>query len=302
MINGTQLHHEIPDAESKYRKAEVISYVFNYPCSSLETCFPYEVSLKRGRYIIELWGANGGNMMWHGCSCLNKLVYGGKGGYTSGVLTVSKPTTVYLYIGASGHNFPPDNGYVNSYNGGGYGTHATGGGGSTDVRLVPGEAGSDSSIKSRILIAGGGGGSDCGGRGGPGGGLIGGNATSGGTGGTQTSGGIGGINGKLWQGAYGEYQSSAGGGGGYYGGGFGTSSIDCGNGGGGGSSFASPLFSEVVMLNGNDTLIPWPSSLGRENIINGAARIIALDEIYMVITKKTLLFSPVFSLIIWLIS
>ena len=161
-------------------------YEFKYPCTSRENCVPYKVSLSQGKYRIELWRSNGGQIVYNGCTCKNKVIYGGKGGYTTAILNVKKYTTYYVFIGGGGHDYPYQSHFF-SYNGGGYAVWATGGGGSTDLRKSPEYGDTEEILKNRILIAGGGGGSDCNGIGGAGGGLIGGNATYGGTGGTHIS-------------------------------------------------------------------------------------------------------------------
>ncbi|EAY18936.1 hypothetical protein TVAG_146790 [Trichomonas vaginalis G3] len=124
------------------------------------------------------------------------------------------------------------------YGGGGIGD--LGGGGASDIRLIGGEYGNFSSLKSRIIVAGAGAGSDTFGIGGPGGGLIGMNASNNkSTGGTQTQGGYGIVNGTFGFGGgfHAERDGSGSGGGGYFGGG---SSIAYRNeGGGGGSSYIS---------------------------------------------------------------
>ena len=269
------LYGTLSDAVEKVFKPYPGVYEFKYPCTSRKECIPYEVKLSPGNYKIELWGANGGQMVWDGCTCNNNVVYGGLGGYTSAKLRVRNPKTYYLFIGGGGHDYPYSNNF-NAFNGGGYSVGAAGGGGSTDIRESDEYSDNKEILKTRILIAGGGGGSDCNGVGGAGGGLIGGNATNGGKGGTQSEGGSGGIPGNLWHGAFGNYQSSAGGGGGYYGGGYGTSNENCGNGGGGGSSYASKDFDDVLLYHG-DEVIPYPTLF--EKGVNGAARISKISRI-----------------------
>ena len=197
-----------------------------------------------GYYRIEAWGAQGGG---------DTKYTGGKGGYSSGYIFLNKGDTLHVYVGSKGQYCSGNNCKLeNSYNGGGgcmsYELdEATcgSGGGATDVRLVGGEWNNDTSLNSRIMVAGGGGGGNYVnawnyGAGGYGGRLISGNAVdlgaidfnaNGGTaaiGGTQVKGnafGIGSGNTNI---------TSVGGGGGYYGGVGSTI-----NAAGGGSSFIS---------------------------------------------------------------
>ena len=195
-------------------------------------------------YKIELWGAQGGG------------TNGGKGAYTSGNITLTNASTLYIYVGSQ-----PDLS-TDSYNGGGdannshYPTHD--GGGATDIRMTGGLWNNFSSLKSRIMVAGGGGGSQLyssGSAGGAAGGLTGYSGSYSGsglngtssipTGGTQISGGIrdkspyGGQDGGFGYGGHGELEYGGGGGGsGYYGGG-GGGNYNHVSAGGGGSSFIS---------------------------------------------------------------
>lgn len=210
---------------------------------------------KNGTYKIELWGAQGGTM-----ESDNNI--GGNGGYSSGEITLTKGSTLYITVGgAGGIDVDVDTIATGGYNGGGYGSYylnhdirCAGGGGSTDVRLVSGDIDDFDSLKTRIMVAAGGGGS-CNDRtayitvtesyGGPGGGLNGYDGDADpfdeqdtGEGATQTEGGTGHDNshyGSFYQGCNSpdETDDRAGGGGGYYGGGCSYSSQAAG----GGSSF-----------------------------------------------------------------
>ena len=152
-----------------------------------------------GRYKIEAWGAQGGNE-------------GGKGAYTSGIITLPSQTNMYVYVGGTGSVSPAGIAQNTSggYNGGGstqgqdccdrsFGS----GGGATDIRLTSGAWNNQKSLASRIMVAAGGGGRFSDGtavsNGGAGGALTGLNASGDytdwciGFGGTQTSGGMIGI-------------------------------------------------------------------------------------------------------------
>ena len=189
------------------------------------------VTLPKGTYKLECWGAQGGYRS--GSS------YGGHGGYSVGTITLKKATTLYVYVGGSGNT----GGTSGGFNGGGKRNTYNGGGGASDIRI------DQDSLYARVIVAGGGG--SCGASsktGGYGGGETGGAATSGyGTGGgagTQTAGGSGGSgnSGTFGVGGEGLYRKSGyggAGGGGWYGGGgcYPDSSGDDDKGGGGGSGY-----------------------------------------------------------------
>lgn len=180
-------------------------------------------SICSGKYKLEVWGAQGGYR--------NYSANGGKGGYTSGEITLNNNDKLYVYVGGFGNS--------GGYNGGGTRSIGHGGGGATDIRL-------NDSLYSRIIVAGGGGSDGASNKpGGAAGGLIGQSRTescgSGGVGGTQTLAGT--HRGSFGLGGSGLSASNghggAGGGGWYGGGGVNPdSSGDDDRGGGGGSSFA----------------------------------------------------------------
>lgn len=196
------------------------------------------LTLPAGTYKLQTWGAEGGE------NPSNKGTPG-KGGYSEGTLTLTKETTVYLYVGGKGSYGTSTCG---GFNGGGISSgnktnvnYGAGGGGGTDIRI-----GFDS-LYARIIVAGGGGASGNGSIGdsiaGNGGGETGEDGTgigTCGTGGTQTAAGEytgsssdndpadfgkggGGPNGTV----------GCGGGGGWYGGGFGTRTNGAAGGGSG---------------------------------------------------------------------
>ena len=102
---------------------------------------------------------------------------GGKGGYSCGILTVTKPMLFLAYVGGAGIINSNSNTYARGgFNGGGNtGTGnsnsttqtAGSGGGASDIRL-----GADS-LYARVIVAGGGGGGGYNGNGGAGGGEAG---------------------------------------------------------------------------------------------------------------------------------
>jgi hypothetical protein len=226
---------------------------YRYPCDDKEICNPVLVKLRQGSYKFELWGAQGGNVTG---------AEGGSGGYSSGILVVSSPVQLYLFIGASGYT-PTTAGLTkNSFNGGGRGNYynaaraAGPGGGSTDIRT-------SNDIEDRIIVAGGGGGAATYAqqnynRGGYGGGIVGGDGLDGsngyakGGGGKNDAGGSSSVQKGIA--LYGGNQTNtnwigAGGGGGYFGGGSGYVN---GASGGGGSGFVKSIFINPIIKGGNE--------------------------------------------------
>lgn len=189
------------------------------------------VTLPKGTYKFECWGAQGGYR--------SDTAYGGKGGYSVGTIVLTeKATSIFVYTGGSGNT----GGTSGGFNGGGAKNSYSGGGGASDIRI-----GQDS-LYARVIVAGGGGSDGAATKaGGVGGGESGGTASDGygdgGGGGTQTTGGTGGNdNGAFGQGGAGSYRKSGyggGGGGGWYGGGgvYPDRSGDDDKGGGGGSGY-----------------------------------------------------------------
>lgn len=202
-----------------------------------------------GTYKLEVWGAQGGTQ---------SSTSGGRGGYSAGNITLTKPTKLYIYVGGQGAGANSATALTGGFNGGGNGYGGASyyfgsGGGASDIRI-----GQDS-LYARVIVAGGGGG--CGSQstsssrryaGGYGGGTTGGTGSqrnssdSAGTGGSATAAGTSyngssadptnynaslagfGVGGGRTSGT----NRTAGGGGGWYGGGFSAS-----GGGGGGSGY-----------------------------------------------------------------
>ena len=149
-------------------------YEIFYPCELNYECYPYEISLTRGIYLFELYGASGGipsklntttsRRSTEDLTCIPDLLVKsykgntecnpsnspGSGAYIAGILPLKQKTKFFAHIGGSG-SYKIKGGY----NGGGdAGSSASSGGGATDIRV-----GSDD-IFHRIIVAGGGGGSD----------------------------------------------------------------------------------------------------------------------------------------------
>lgn len=199
------------------------------------------ITLPKGIYTLECWGAQGGNRSQDSASAT--VTGSGLGGYSIGTLTLTQLTTCYIYVGGQG-GMSTSTGNVKvegGFNGGGFASHEStgepgnGGGGATDVRIA------QDSLYARIIVAGGGGGSgEDNETGGYGGGETGG-AGSGNTSLTQASQTSGGTN-SFGFGLGGNTYNGGAGGGGWYGGAsrYSVSSYSTGSdseGGGGGSGY-----------------------------------------------------------------
>jgi hypothetical protein len=200
----------------------------------------FEVPDGIGSIRYEIYGASGAR--------------GGAGALAQGYLQNLPDQLIIQVGGAGGLGANRPGGYNGGGASGGSRNNEGAGGGASDIRL-------DSSLESRIVVAGGGGGGGgfAGGAGGAGG-LLGSNGTDGqglaGKGGTATEGGDAGLNnssgaqptaglfGVGGAGGFGLHAGGGGGGGGWYGGGGGGGDDDetgyDGGGGGGGSSYAHP--------------------------------------------------------------
>lgn len=124
------------------------------------------VTLPAGQYKLQCWGAQGGTSS-------SGSAIGSKGGYSEGVLTLTKTTTLYIFVGGEGAssgnggwNGGGGAGGSTSYNSGGtygYSKYACGGG-ATDICTVTSDmtysdyinSRSDASLLSRCIVAGGG--------------------------------------------------------------------------------------------------------------------------------------------------
>ena len=128
-----------------------------------------------GKYKFECWGAQGGTGLTNG---VHKKA-GGRGSYTSGVISIKSNQTFYLYVGGKGEDAYNITAAKGGFNGGGNGgvdpddDDSGAGGGSSDIRLENGEWDNTQSLLSRIMVAAGGSGSVFNNYGAPGGDLNG---------------------------------------------------------------------------------------------------------------------------------
>lgn len=242
----------------------MLNTVFDFNCTGGVQTFTVEHS---GNYKLEVWGAQGGDAASY---------TGGHGGYSSGVIKLSKGQTIYIYVGQKG---PTPSGGA-AFNGGGKGVccGASGGGG-TDIRTVESPYNDLTSPNSRVIVAGGGGGASLDtpySNGGYGGGKIGGPSDNGRVA-TQSS-GYG-----LFQGGPTSNNDNAGGGGGYYGG-FGGSGSTGGRGGGGSGYIGGVI--DGIMYGGNTTMPSPTGGIETGHTGNGYARITLLLDEYVFFFKQ----------------
>lgn len=258
-------------------------------------------TLTPGTYKFECWGAQGGNSTYHNTT-------GGKGGYSSGLYTISKTTSVFIYVGGMGNTgsyavnggWNGGGGVTNSYNTGGDGNHLGTGGGATDISLIGGECSLDqnyryvrteNSYKSRIIVAGGGGGAE-GKNGTAGGGTTGINdsnqcaATQNAAGRidygssscsswvTMFAGGLG--YGVSTSGGHTNHAMGACGGGGYYGGGAYGYNGDQAH-GYGGSGYVSSSLSSAVLIDGSKSFLSPTGTMETGHSGDGFCRITNLN-------------------------
>ena len=122
------------------------TYELVYPCSNSYECSPYQITLERGEYLVEVYGAQGGG----------PVEQSGRGGGIKGILRNSRVRKYFAFVGAMGETNTGSISRV-SFGGGGIGfsnhTYYTvgSGGGASDLRT------SQDSLESRIIVAGGGG-------------------------------------------------------------------------------------------------------------------------------------------------
>ena len=253
--NASSEEYEIAEAGTKYfftkDKKGNISDSINFTTTSNDYCqlqpndivqsFSYTGSVQTftvpsgctGTYKLEVWGAQGGAGGGGNCRVNGDRGRGGYGGYSSGNISLTADSTLYIAIGGAGGASGGA-----GWNGGGGGSYNGGGGGATHIATTNrGVLSSYNSYRSEVLIvAGGGGGTNCdnstGGNGGGSNGTASNSAGCGAIGGaTQTSGyafGQGGSGksggGGGWYGANagggcsGYWDSGGGGGSGYIGG------------------------------------------------------------------------------------
>ena len=272
-------------------KVGKINYTTNF--SYTGECTTY-IAKSDGYYNLEVWGAQGGNY--------NTTYVGGLGGYSKGIVHLTKGTTLYVCVGGQPQTVTTAsvavpggfNGGENGFNRAYSGTYTYGqaGGGATDIRI------GQNSLYARVIVAGGGSGSNNRISGYAGGGLSGVTGQSG-YAGTQTAAGSGGSFGQggsaTTSGSNYRYGAS-GGGGGFYGGGAIASYSDSTNydkysGGGSGYVYTSSTASSYpsgCLLNSTYYLIVSSTTQGI-NTGNGKATITYIGKELDFIVADTLI-------------
>ena len=272
-------------------KVGKINYTTNFTYTG--ECTTY-IAKSDGYYNLEVWGAQGGNY--------NTTYVGGLGGYSKGIVHLTKGTTLYVCVGGQPQTVTTASVAVpGGFNGGGNGfnrdysstyTYGQAGGGATDIRI------GQNSLYARVIVAGGGSGSNNRISGYAGGGTSGISGQSG-YAGTQTSAGTGGSFGQggsaTTSGSNYRYGAS-GGGGGFYGGGAIASYSDSTNydkytGGGSGYVYTSSTASSYpsgCLLNSTYYLIVSSTTQGI-NTGNGKATITYIGKELDFIVADTLI-------------
>ncbi|MES2680934.1 MAG: glycine-rich protein [Bacteroidota bacterium] len=248
------------------------TYIFNYQ-GSVQT-----INLLPGCYKIDCWGADGADGSYYSAMSPNSLINGGKGGYSTGSITINAATSLFIYVGGKGSNLLAGNN-PGGYNGGGNSSStqyvAGSGGGASHVATASGLLNTLSANQPAVwIVAGGGGGGGNQSIGGNGGGLNGiqppnstqySNRTAGG-GGSQTTGGacyFGGSGAGFGQGGTTIQNLAGGGGGGWYGG----CSGDNSTGGGGGSGYFSSIMNGLTVQSGQSGFVSNPDIIKNGHVI-----------------------------------
>lgn len=150
--------------------ANQVSKDFYYTGNVQEFTAPCSTS-----YKLEVWGASGGKDKQHEAAG-GRIMDGGRGGYSSGEVTLEKGQKLYIVVGGEGESYAFNNS-GGGYNGGGDAggdLSSGGGGGATHIATINlGELSRYSNNRDAVLIvAGGGGGGGYFSTGGHGGGLT----------------------------------------------------------------------------------------------------------------------------------
>ena len=131
-----------------------------------------QITLPKGKYKLQCWGAQGGNSYGSSSGA------GSKGGYSEGVITLTETTTFYVFVGGQGSRGSSTSLVNGGWNGGGasvgyssYNSSGTNGysypacgGGATDISTVTSSMSyssgrtnrSSASLLARCIVAGGG--------------------------------------------------------------------------------------------------------------------------------------------------
>ena len=152
----------------QHGKKYVVGDVFNFSY----TGSVQQVTLPKGKYKLQCWGAQGGTSYGSSSGA------GSKGGYSEGVITLTETTTFYVFVGGQGSRGSSTSLVNGGWNGGGgsvgYSAYNSGGtngysypacgGGATDISTVTSSMSyssgrtnrSSASLLARCIVAGGG--------------------------------------------------------------------------------------------------------------------------------------------------
>ena len=166
----------------KYKDLTLVLKGKTYPIGTVWN-FDYtgdvqQITLPKGKYKLQCWGAQGGSVTG------TYAIAGSKGGYSEGVLTLTEPTTLYVFVGGKGTDYTSSASQTSTsvvnggWNGGGAGVRTArynsgdtdgrsfprGGGGATDISTVTSAMSYSSgrttrdnaSLLARCIVAGGG--------------------------------------------------------------------------------------------------------------------------------------------------
>ncbi len=120
-----------------------------------------------GYYLLEVWGAQGGNCTGQNKENVSYTRYGGKGGYSKGYVWLNKDEPVYVCIGSKGGDYnEKEQGAEGGYNGGGSASKEGmsvnhifgGGGGASHIAFTYGSLANLANYQDSILLVAGGGG------------------------------------------------------------------------------------------------------------------------------------------------
>ena len=85
----TSIEYSVVKKGFKENISRGLNYItFYYPSDEYNISSPYYIALPPGEYKIECWGGRG--------------YYTGFAAYTSGIISLSEKTALYLYLGAEG--------------------------------------------------------------------------------------------------------------------------------------------------------------------------------------------------------
>ena len=104
----------ISEKETELTTARVPVYNFEYT-GAVQT---FKVPAT-GNYKLEVWGAQGGDGLNPENQYSNEIGYGGRGGYSKGVIKLSEGDLLFIYVGGAGQSYVRGKHISGGFNGGG---------------------------------------------------------------------------------------------------------------------------------------------------------------------------------------